>query len=78
MHDVRRHDRATSRAARVILALKDERPEAVHEVLAECRGNAAQLSDLVVALGAMAAVRYDPEATLHLAQMTADKLAGER
>ena len=76
-HDKQRHDRATSRAARVILALKDEQPEAVHEVLAECRENPAQLSDLVVALGALAAVRYDDEATLYLAEAAADKLAGE-
>lgn len=76
-HDRQRHDRATSRAARVILALKDEQPEAVHEVLTECRGNVAQLHDLVVTLGALAAVRYDDADAIVMATATADKLAGE-
>ncbi|MDH3045347.1 hypothetical protein [Gordonia alkanivorans] len=75
-HDIRRHDRAASLAARMILALQAEDPEAARAVLAECHDNPAQLKDLAVTLGSLAAVNLTEEGAILYATVAADNLAG--
>lgn len=75
MRDIQRGDRAASLAARMILALQNEDEVAAQAVLADCHDNPAQLKDLAVTLGALAAATITDGGALAIATVAADNLA---
>ncbi|SIS19515.1 hypothetical protein [Williamsia sterculiae] len=74
MSQSNRSDASRASATRLVLALRDEDPDAVHAVLNEA-ADAATLRDLAVAAATLAAQRISDDEAPALVAQALDKLA---
>ena len=74
-HDIRRSDRITAWATRLIMAVKDDDYQAAWSVLNETNDDPATLRNIAVLVAGLAAERMSPGHTEQLTAAMVDKLA---